>query len=578
MTEHASRPSLPRADGDRSMRGAAVRDGTEGAAVGRLIVALTLVVAANLHPRLTPAAAGEGAPVPRRFLQLPSIWSDRAVVQRDRPLRIWGRGRPSADVTVSFATAADEAAGVTATTRADDRGAWRVELPGREASFDRFVLTVRSGDEVIRLNDILVGDVWLSGGQSNMALQTQFIVGAERLLAEARHPEIRVFHQETADAVMAANASRTPVFDVPGGRWLAADAPEGIRRCSGIAYTFARAVYESLQRTGHQVPVAVINSAVGGSSINQWIGLETTKHIPELGGMLPETWRVGADLTGVRRSCFQPTALYNHKIAPLAPFGLRGVIWLQGESDAGGGEPGAASYRIALRALIEDWRRSFEQPELPFLLLLLHPHAHRVAADQPERLASLAFFREAQLDVAGEVPRVVALPTHDLPLTWRAPGGPFAYQSPIHPLDKRPSGERLARAARGLVYDEPLDYLGPVHVRTTRTGQTLRLTFSHCAGGLAVRDHAAELGGFTLCGSDRVFAPAEARIIGKNEVEVRADSVPAPEAVAYGFTAMNQNANLVNAAGQPAAPFRSDRVPSTHLPVFPPADLRLEPN
>jgi len=519
--------------------------------------------------------AGSGAS-PASILQLPSIWSDGAVVQQQRPVRIWGRSRPDAEVVVVLANEADDSDREVASTTADAHGEWRVVLEGREAGFARYGLHVRSGDESLDVTDLLFGEVWLSGGQSNMALQLQFVCGADMLLATANRPALRIFHQATATAEMRTNASRAPLFDVAEGRWLAATSGENVRQCSGIAYAFALAVYESLNVRGRQVPVAVINTAVGSSSIAAWISPETTDSVPELKANYPQAWRAGPELKGYQSSFFQSTALFNHKVAPLAPFGVRGFIWLQGESDAGKGEPGAGFYRIAMDALIRDWRRAFDQDDLPFFFLLLHPYAHRVKRSQPQHLDSLAFFREAQLDVAREVPHTAAFPIHDVPLTWQEPGNRFAYRSPIHPLDKTPVGERLARAARALVYGESVECFGPVCERAERDGHEMRLTFSRCPGGLTTRDRHTELRGFTVCGVDRVFVPAHAVIVGRDRLTVWASAVPEPVAVAYGFTAMNQEANLVNAAGLPAPPFRTDRVASTFVPVFPDQQYRTE--
>ena len=517
---------------------------------------------------------------PASTLRLPSIWSNGAVVQQQRPVTIWGQARPDAEVTVVLVKETDDETDhedrESVTTKANSQGAWRVALHGREASFDRYALRVRSDEESLEIIDLLFGEVWLSGGQSNMALQLQFILGADDLLATANRPTLRTFQQATVTNAMRTNASRVPLFDVAQGRWLAATGGENVRQCSGVAYAFARAIYDSLNVCGRQVPVAVINTAVGSSSIAAWISPETTGMVPELKAAYPQAWRAGPDLKGYQSSFFQSTALFNHKVAPLAPFGVRGFIWLQGESDAGKGEPGAAFYRIAMEALIRDWRRAFDRDDLPFLFLLLHPYAHNVKRSQPHQLNSLAFFREAQLDVAREVPHTAAFPTHDLPLTWQEPGSPFAYRSPIHPLDKTPVGERLALGARVLVYDEAEECFGPVVNGAERTGREMRLRFSHCAGGLAVRERHAELRGFTVCGADRVFVPAHAAIVGRDTLAVWAPAVPEPAAVAYGFAAMNQEANLVNAAGLPAPPFRTDRIASTFVPVFPDQQYRTE--
>lgn len=531
---------------------------------GRVFVILALYFSASA------VWAGDGQPA----LRLPSIWSDGAVIQQQRPVKIWGLAHPDAEVTVVLAQDGHGTHPEVTTVKADAHGAWRTEMKGRDASFERYSLEVRSGDQRFTVGDLLFGEVWVSGGQSNMALQTQFILGAHDVLDAPPLPELRIFHQETASDRMRTSASQVPCFDINKGGWRPATEPGNVRECSGVAYTFARSLYESLNRQGRQVPVGVINTAVGASSIAHWISREKTATVRELAARYPKTWRTGQELKGSQSSFFQPTALYNHKIAPLAPFAVRGVIWLQGESDAGWGAAGAAVYRVAMKALIEDWRRAFEAEDLPFLYLLPHPYAHTVKRSDPQRLDSLAFFREAQLDVANEVPHAAAFPIHDVPLTWKELGNAFAYKSPVHPLDKQPVGKRLALAARALVYEEAVECHGPLFQKATQSGPEMRLTFSHCDGGLAVREGDRELRGFTICGGDRIFTPAHARIEADDSIAVWAEAVPDPVAVTYGFTAMNHEANLVNTAGQPAPPFRSDRVASTFVRVFPDQEYR----
>lgn len=532
-----------------------------------------ICVLASLAIFFTAAAALAGDRQPA--LRLPSIWSDGAVLQQQRPVKIWGLARPDAEVTVVLSKEGHATHLGVSTVKADVHGTWRIELESREASFERHTLEVRSGGETLSVGNLLFGEVWVSGGQSNMALETQFILGARSVLSAPALPNLRMFYQKTVSDSMRTSASQVPCFDVEQGRWRAATEPGNVRECSAIAYTFARSLYESLNRQGRHVPVGVINTAVGASSITQWISRDKIVAVPGLVAKYPKTWRASPELKGSQSSFFQPTALYNHKIAPLAPFGVRGVIWLQGESDAGWGEAGAATYRVAMTALIEDWRRAFEAENLPFLYLLLHPYAHTVKRTDPQRLDSLAFFREAQLDVAKEVPNAAVFPIHDVPLTWKEQGNPFAYKSPIHPLDKQPVGHRLSLAARALVYGEAVECHGPIFETAEQSGGGMRITFSHCAGGLAVRPGDHEIHGFTVCGSDRMFVPASARIDGDNTIVVWSESVPDPVAVAYGFTAMNQGANLVNGAGQPAPPFRSDRRASTFVRVFPDQEYRI---
>lgn len=551
---------------------------------------------------LTLIAAGLGASV-EAALWLPRSLSDHMLFQQGAPIVVWGRATPGSAISVVLATesgneiasdsfrpselvmervagkktsrsapakgkqeTADPAArwNLTGVASAGADGRWRIELDPLKASNLRYQLTVvgDGGERTIR--DILVGELWLSGGEANMALQVEHDLGGPELMVEPRRSTLRFFLQDAVSENWKEGVPPEPQEDTPNGRWVVPDTMERIGACSAVSFVFAKKLHSHMNRGGRQVPVGVLHTATGPSAIGGWLSREAAQALPQLKDALSKTWNEGP-WTRFRQPWQQVTALYNLKIAPLAPHAVRGFLWYHGESEAGEGEAGAERYRAALSCLIEDWRQRFVSPAgqpQAFLLAQLHAYDEdgRMA---PEQLESWAFFREAQLDVAQALPGVAALPTHDINPVWKS--REVADPHPSRPLHKSPIGERMAVAARALAYGESVLWNGPLFERMEVVGNTARLHFRR-TDGLRPRGGEWELNGFTLCGEDRRFQPAEARIVDLT-VELTAAGVERPVAAAYGFTSMNREANLVNHGGLPAYPFRTDRVPSAHVRV-----------
>ena len=482
-------------------------------------------------------------------LSLPSVLSDGMMFQQGEPLRVWGRAAPGESVSVALRQG--DKVVRRGTARADAGGNWTVELPPLQASFTPCQFTASDSADTLTVKDVLIGEVWLAGGQSNMELSLPDIIGGKALLAQAHNPDLRFFCQDhIPDTSRTAGFSPVPLWDVSGGGWVRGDSPDALRTrdVSGIGYAFARSLFAALNKGGHHVPVAVLNTATGATSIQAWLSPGKIKSDPALMARYPRAWYAGGDW---RKGYNQATAEFNHKIAPLAPLNIRGFLWAQGENDVGG-QDAADYYRLALTALIGDWRGQFHAPQAPFLATQLAPHFYY--AD----LATAAELREAQREACDAAPPAVALPIHDLPLTWNV--GPFRYKDPIHPLDKVPVGQRLARAALALAYGETVEYDGPRYEKMQTQGDMVALTFTHAGSGFQIKDGPA-LRGFAVCGPDRVFFPAQAQITSR-QVRVWSSQVPHPVAVTYGFTSLNQDANLFNGAGLPANPFRTDKIAS----------------
>ncbi len=489
-------------------------------------------------------------------VSLPSFFGSGMVLQRDMPVAIWGKADPGETVTVTLTP--DD----TAATRANAEGRWSVRLPARAASAEPLSLTV-TGANTLRLDDILVGDVWLCSGQSNMALRVSTADNADAEIAAADFPRIRLF-------TVARAVADSPRDDVKG-RWEAC-APGTIRSFSAVGYFFGRQLHQNLN-----VPIGLIHSSWGGTAAEAWTPREVLAADENLKPIL-ERWdatmadfpRIKAEFEANKERLtaewklavvaakeagrtppsqprlrtgpntqYQPAGLYHAMIAPLAPLSLRGVIWYQGEANAGRAE----QYRTLFPALIEAWRAAWDRPDLPFLFVQL-PNLDR----QPEPSRSgWAELREAQaLTLA--TPHTAMAVTIDV-------GDP----KDLHPTNKLDVGRRLALAAEAQVYGLPrAGRLSPIFQRATFDGREARLEFD-TPDGLAARD-GKPLEGFVIAGADRAFVPAQARIEG-DRVIVWSESVPDPVAVRYAW-ADNPACNLTSGADLPASPFRTDDWPA----------------
>jgi sialate O-acetylesterase len=480
-------------------------------------------------------------------VKLPKLISDNMVLQQGRKVRIWGTAAPGEKVTVAFRDQKLSAAA------AD--GQWETYLePLKAGGPDE--LTV-SGSNTIVLKNVLVGEVWVCSGQSNMWWPVGNSLNARQEIAAAQYPMIRLF---TVPMVVAGRPQR----DVDG-QW-APVSPQSVEKFSAVGYFFGRDLYKALG-----VPVGLIHSSWGGSPAETWMARPTLDSLPEAksflhdqeqalakypqqveefkrqyddwiravakaeaeGKLIPSAPRVPDD----PRTGFWPAGLYNAMIAPLVPYAIRGAIWYQGESNS----PRAREYRKVFPAMIQDWRQAWGEGDFPFLFVQL---ANWIVPDPKPNWPEL---REAQLM------------TLSLPKTGMAVAVDIGDPADIHPKNKQEVGRRLALAAEAIAYGRNVVYSGPIYESMVVEGGKVRLRFKHTDGGLLAKG-AASLKGFELAGEDRKFVPAEAAIDGKTIV-VRSGQVASPVAVRYAW-ADNPTCNLYNKAGMPASPFRTDDWPS----------------
>lgn len=451
-----------------------------------------------------------------------ALISEGMVLQQKHDVNIWGTGDPGEKVVVEFR---DQQV----STTADGDGKWLVHLESKEAG-GPFTLRI-TGKNEITLKNVLVGEVWVASGQSNMGWPVATRPGSKDL-AGTENPSIRLFN-------VPPKLADSPISDVDG-RWDECG-PHSLLNFSAVAYYFSREI-QATQR----VPVGLIHASYGGSGIMAWTG-------------------------GINATPARDSRLYNGMVAPLLPFRIRGVIWYQGEADVSR----AGDYESLFSVLIRSWRQAWGQGDFPFLFVQLAPFKKIV--NQPED-SDWAQLREAQLRTSRRVPR-----------TGMAVITDWGHETDIHIKHKRPVGERLARIARVLVYGEELICSGPLFARMNIVGDQAQLGFDHVGNGLTakrlvledmVQDprsgekggalHVAKeekpavqapLQGFTIAGEDRQFLAANAALRG-GVVVVSHPQVRKPVAVRYGW-ANYPIGNLFNSEGLPASPFRTDDWPLT---------------
>jgi sialate O-acetylesterase len=458
------------------------------ALLSSLVLALVLQIA-------RPAAAA---------IQTNALFSDNAVLQQKVKVPVWGTTDSNEPVMVSIAGQQVQA------TPQD--GKWRVELAPLEAGGPH-TLKIAQCSDVLERKNILVGEVWLCGGQSNMQWPLHLSYGGDAAAAASANDKIRLI-------TIPRERDSTPRENV-NAAWEVAG-PETTPQFSAVAYYFGRDLQNKLG-----VPIGLISSNVGGTAAEEWIGGKTLAAHNELEGQF--TPPGGA------------SQLYNAMIAPLAPYAIQGVIWYQGESNAGR----AFHYRKLLPAMIESWRETFNNPNMSFHIVQIAPY-DKEKAYSPDTI--WAEIRDAQFHVVKSVPNTSLIVTIDV-----------GDEQDIHPRQKLAVGERLALAARKLAYGEDIEHSGPLYASSKVEGDKIRLSFDHVGGGLlAIK---GELKGFTIAGEDQKFHKATAKIEG-DTVVVSSSEVPKPVAVRYAWLA-NPEGNLWNRAGLTASPFRTDEFPIT---------------
>ncbi len=471
-------------------------------------------------PLLTALLLAPLVPLSAADLKLAAVFSDHMVIQREKPVPVWGWADAGESITIEFA-------GQEKSTTADAKGKWQVKLDPMTASAESRVLSVQSGkpDRRIEVGDVLVGEVWLGSGQSNMAMRVSGARDYKTEQATANFPWIRTFNEASGPSAKAQADAK--------GKWTVCS-PETVGTFSATLYFFGRELNQELK-----VPVGLINSSVGGTPIESWIAApvqdpkwkKAATQVPKV--ETPPGPSGTQDLPVERKNVIG--GLYNGKIAPLIPYALRGVLWYQGEANTHSGN--SKFYQDQLPLLVSDWRKRWNE-ELPFAWVQL-PNYNR-----PGQGWSLV--REAMLK------------TLRLPKTGMAITVDIGEATNIHPKNKQEVGRRLSLWALGTVYDRKVPAIsGPLPVGHEINGNKIVVAFKHTEGGLLAKNDG--LTGFLIAGKDKEWKPAQA-IIDGDKVIISSAEVAKPVAVRYAWASV-AICNLFNGAGLPASPFRTDDWP-----------------
>ncbi|MGB0596596.1 MAG: sialate O-acetylesterase [Rubripirellula sp.] len=470
-------------------------------------------------------------------LQISSIFTDQAVIQRDRPIPVWGTTKADAKVTVEFA-------GQSKTATAGANGSWQVLLEPLPANTSGNSMFIESEQQRIELRDLLVGEVWYASGQSNM--QMKLAACAKKIEAISQIANSR----ETANIRMIRiddNDSPKPLGHRQKQSTWQCDTPKNRAQQSAVAYFFARKLNAELN-----VPIGIIEGSWGGKPVEGFIprdqfqrhaSLQPILSLAEQNKLEQLSGLVGGVI--VRNTAGMPARIFNARVAPIAPFAVRGFIWYQGESNAGRGED-PRNYRIKMQALIEGWRAAWNQSDLPFYFVQLP--AFNNSATGWIRL------REEQRRSL-EIPQTGMAVTIDL------------RDSDIHPSNKLDVGNRLARWALAKTYDKDIVFSGPLFQAAIIEKDSIRVEFDYAMNGLMIARKEginspvptpnAELAHFELADETGEWQPAQATIDGST-VRVHNPQIKHPRAVRYACSGDPENANLYNRAGLPASPFCSD--------------------
>lgn len=475
-------------------------------------------------------------------LSVAAIFTDHMVLQRDTTVKVWGNASDNSEVTIEINNQVQ---------KVDVKeGNWVISLSPMKAG-GPYSMKISSKKEKIVLSDILIGDVWFAGGQSNMEFTLRRVNDAQKEINAANYPEIRVYKtsrkyyesQKTTEQVWKSLSSETA------------------GEVSAIAYYFATGLHKAIN-----VPIGIIQCAVGGTAAESWMSRESLLSNPDFSPIVEKYDSVMATYKknqydsllmdykkkiviydneikkGFVRKPVEPMgeknfrrpyALYKYMLKPIMPYTLKGIVFYQGESNGTRGY----QYRTLFPALINEWRTGWHQNDLPFLFIQL-PKYDKGGREWPD-------VREAQLLTSMNVKNTGMVVAYDQ-------GNP----DNIHPTKKDIVGDRLVKLALGIVYGEKRIYSGPVYQSMIIKGNKVEITFSNIGNGLSTFNKSNEVLGFTIAGTDNNFLPAKA-CISENKVIVSNDLISNPIAVRYGW-ANCMDINLINAEGFPASPFRTD--------------------
>lgn len=433
-------------------------------------------------------------------VKLPAIFSDHMVIQRDVEAPVWGWADAGEKITVSFA-------GETKSTTADPDGKWSVKLAKHEASAKAQELKIKGNNEIV-LKNVLVGDVWLCSGQSNMEFQLAKSTKSpkEEAAAEKNNKQLRLFR--IPDHIKAPE----PATDTTG-TWKTTELEQDCLPFSGCGFFFGAKLQRELN-----IPIGLIDTSWGGTAVDQWISNKAHQSF----------------LKSERKD-----SIYNGMVAPLVPFAIKGAIWYQGESNRGNEFP---AYFTKMDALITGWREDFQVGDFPFYQVQIAPYQYNKKQPGDDEILCRNIWA-AQYKAAKEIKNCGVVPIHDTI---------HGVINDIHPWDKKPVAERLANLALKKDYGKDVAFTGPEFASAKASAGKIVVSFQGIDKGLTTTD-GAEPSCFEIAGEDKVFVPAKAKIDGKTVV-VSTEGVASPKHVKMGWLE-TQVPNLADKNGWPVFQF-----------------------
>ena len=483
------------------------------------------------------------------YIDMPSFFADDMLFEQNKPMNIWGTGSAGTRVQAQLLTAKGDLLEQVETTVTD--GGWQVSLAPRAGGYDAYgIRLLADGQEMKYIRNVLVGELWLASGQSNMEFRLDWAVGGREALDAADDPYFRVLMMPGDPYGTGGNHPTRPAEDIRGCWWATGQDSYDLAGMSAMAYFMAQKLRADLN-----VPVGVINTALGATKIQTWLTRESIENSPAVKAALQRSnlYFTEAQMDEMLADYQCMTAMFNSKVGPLAGMNLAGMVWCQGEGNRESPPSNDGFYTAALLALARGYSRvfGFANGDMPLLAVHIANHPYRGDA------WNIAKWIEEVDDAVAQNPHIYHVPLYDVPLTYQSPPSPSAAYA-IHPNHKREPGERAAVVALNNLYRHN-ECLAPRVRSFTQDGDSLLVRFDHVGRGLATLSGGRGVRGFTVAGDDKTYAPAYARIESADTVRVWNDGVAAPTRFTYAFVSYAQSADLCNSYGIPAVPYRANR-------------------
>lgn len=456
-------------------------------------------------------------------IKMPTLFSDNMVLQRDKPIKVWGEVLPNKPVAITFDNQ-------TYNTTCDANGKFMTLIPAKSASASAYILTVTANNETLSYKNVVMGDVYLCGGQSNMAM---YVSGSKadqvaNAKADSNYPDLRFF--EVAKIV-----SGGVLINAKDNPWKSA-LPERVVNWSAVAFFVGRDLHKHLN-----VPIGLINVSHGGAPSDSFISPQAYANDPVLNAAKRP------DATGIFSYYQTPSSLYNAMISKVVGYPIKAVLWYQAEANASYWQ----SYKTIFKGLIKDWRAKFNEPTLPWLFVQL-----------------------PSFDPSGDTTKMTWAETRDIQLqVWKedlntgmAVAIDLGEATNIHPTDKQTVAQRIVPIAKALVYGEPLTHKSPIYKSHTTQGADMTITFDNLGSGLTAVKPITE---FEIAGADKVYKPATATLLSDNRIKITNLTVPNPIYARYAFINFpTVSIYTTDALSLPLSPFRTESNTSLSTPNF----------